>query len=108
MDTPLIIPNNSKIFEIQKDSIKYKLELYIISNYLNINIEVIDSIPLIIFSNKFSKYDLEQKSKIFKMNENIEECLNIFEEFFNKNKYTLQNNENEIIIKITPKIFKLK
>lgn len=107
MEAPLPKPNISKVIEIEKESTKYELELNIESNYLNFTIKLIDSIPILIFSNKYTLIDLEEKCKIFKMNENIGECLNIFIDFFEKKNYSLIKNENEFIIQIFPKMLNL-
>ena len=92
MDAPN--PIQKKIFEIEKNSIKYKISLYI-SKDLIIEIET-KSFPSRIYYNNYIKEDLEKISKLFKMNDSIEECLINFVQFFDEKKYSFEENNNSL------------
>ena len=104
MDAPN--PIQKKIYEIEKNSIKYKISLYI-SKDLIIEIET-KSFPSRIYYNNYIKEDLEKISKLFKMNDSIEECLINFVQFFEEKKYSLEENNNSLIITFTPGTLNIK
>ena len=106
METPGLLAK-PKILQIEKDSIKYEFIFNILSNSLTFTIKILDTFPSLIFSNNFEKNNLEQKCKLFKMYENIEECLNLLKDFIEKNNYSIKRSENEILLIISPKILNL-
>jgi len=104
METPQ--PNQKKIYEIEKNSIIYIISLYI-SKSLIIEIKT-KSFPSKIYYNNYTKEDLEKISKLFKISDSIEECLLNFIQFFDENKYSFEENTNNLIITFTPGTLNIK
>ena len=97
-----------KIYEIEKKSIKYKISLYISSNSLGIEIETINSFPSKFYHNDYIKEDLEKVSKLFKMNDSIEECLINFVQFFDEKKFSFEEDNKSLILTFAPGTLNIK
>ena len=79
------------------NNIKYSVEFFNESNYLNILIKTIDKIPSISYNNKFSLEDIKQLNKYFLTCTNISEVLILIEPFLeNTNNISLIEETNEI------------
>ena len=108
MDAPKPTPMEKKYYSIEKDSQKYKLSLSISSNSLELQLETIGLFPNKIFVANLTKNDLEKISKLFKMNDSIEECLLNFVQFFDEEKYSFEEGEEKAIFTISPNTLNIK
>ncbi len=86
-----------KILITSNNYIKYSVEFFNDSNYLNILIKTIDKIPSINYNNKFSLEDIKQLNKYFLACTNISEVYTLLEPFIqNTNNISLIEKTNEI------------
>ena len=86
-----------KFLITSNNNIKYSVEFFNESNYLNILIKTIDKIPSINYNNKFSLDDLKQLNKYFFTCTNISEVYTLLEPFIqNTNNISLNEKTNEI------------
>ena len=108
MDAPKPTPIDKKIYLSEKNSIKYKISLSATSGQLEIQLETIELFPNKIYISNLTKKDLEKISKLFKMNDSIEECLLNFEQFFDEKKYTLEENDENVILTVSPGTLNIK
>ena len=108
MDAPQPTPMDKKYYSLEKNSIKYKISLSVNSGSLEIQVETIDLFPNKIYITHLTKSDLETISKLFKMNDSIEECLLNFVQFFDEKKYSFEEIEEKIILTISPGTLNIK
>ena len=111
MDAPKPTPSekmDKKAYSIEKDSKKYKLSISASSGYLDLQLETIGLFPNKIFSANLTKSDLEKISKLFKMNDSIEECLLNFYQFFDEEKYSFEEQEEKILLTVSPATLNIK
>ena len=108
MEAPQPTPIDKKCYSVEKKSFKYKISLSVASGLLELQIETIELFPNKIFVAQLSKSDLEKISKLFKMNDSIEECLFNFVQFFDEEKYSFEEKEEKIILTISPATLNIK
>ena len=108
MDTPFPTPMEEKLYTIEKDSIKYKISLSTCSGSIQLKLETIELFPNRIFITKLTKEDLEKISKLFKMNDSIEECLLNFIQFLDEGKYSFEESDEHAILTISPGTLNIK
>ncbi len=86
-----------KILITSNNNIKYSVEIFNESNYLNILIKTIDKIPSINYNNKFSLEEIKQLNRYFLSCTNISEVYTLLEPFIqNTNNISLIEKTNEI------------
>ena len=86
-----------KILITSNNYIKYSVEFFNDSNYLNILIKTIDKIPSINYNNKFSLEEIKQLNRYFLSCTNISEVYTLLEPFIqNTNNISLIEKTNEI------------
>ena len=102
MDAPEPTPMDKKYYSVEKDSKKYKISFSISSGSLELQLETIGLFPNKIYISNLTKKDLEKISKLFRMNDSIEECLLNFVQFFDEEKYSFEEGEDNSIITISP------
>ena len=105
---PTPTPMDKKIYDIEKNSKKYKISLSINSGSLELQLETKGLFPNKAFITILSKDDLEKISKLFKMNDSIEECLLNFVQFFDEGKYSFEENEENAIFTVSPGTLNIK
>jgi len=108
MEAPNPTPMDKKYYIIEKNSIKYKITLSSSSGSLELQLETLDQFPNKIFYTNLTKDDLEKVSKLFKMNDSIEECLLNFVQFFDENKYSFEVTEETAVITVCPGTLNIK
>ena len=108
MEAPNPTPMDKKYYTIEKNSIKYKITLSSSSGSLELQLETLGQFPNKIFYTNLTKDDLEKVSKLFKMNDSIEECLLNFVQFFDENKYSFEVKEENAVITICPGTLNIK
>jgi len=108
MEAPNPTPMDKKYYTIEKNSIKYKITLSSSSGALELQLETLDQFPNKIFYTNLTKDDLEKVSKLFKMNDSIEECLLNFVQFFDENKYSFEVTEETAVITVCPGTLNIK
>ena len=108
MDAPKPTPMDKKIYQLEKNSKKYKISLSISSGLLELILETIGLFPNKFFIAILTKNDLEKISKLFKMNDSVEECLLNFVQFFDEEKYSFDEGEENTILTISPGTLNIK
>lgn len=108
MEAPKPTPIDKKCYSIEKDSKKYKISLSISSGILELQLETIELFPNKIYIANLTKVDLEKISKLFKMNDSIEECLLNFVQFFDEKKYSFEEAEEKAFLTISPGTLNIK
>jgi hypothetical protein len=99
---------DKKYYVINKNSVRYKMTLSSSSGCLELQLETLGQFPNKIFYTNVTKDDLEKVSKLFKMNDSIEECLLNFVQFFDENKYSFEVEEETAVITICPGTLNIK
>ena len=98
MDSPPTIANKSKEYTLISEAKSFKIKISLSSNII-IEVNELEKIKGIFYSNTFSLEALVKLSKGFKICEDINEAYDIIEQIFENKKSTIKYlNENELLL----------
>ena len=99
--------NEINKYEIESNSIKYNLSLFLNCREIMFKLEQINNKENKLYKKNFSLKDLCKINKTFKIFEKPDECINEFKEYFEQNNNILiTESDNDAIIKF-PSLFKI-
>ena len=98
MDSPPTIANKSKEYTLISEAKSFKIKISLSSNII-IEVNELEKIKGIFYSNTFSLEALVKLSRGFKICEDINEAYDIIEQIFENKKSTIKYlNENELLL----------
>lgn len=87
-----------KKFELEKENLKFSIEIIVKNTEIAFLIEEKESIPADKFEAKFTKEELNKLAKYFLMLDNLEECFNELEKFIKQRNYELKKEEKKMML----------